>query len=201
VDKSPEALAVATMNAERLGVRNVSWIEADVTSKDFWAALRAKIDEVPLLSGGSRACAIISNPPYVSVTEWEQCEPEVRDFEPRMALVPDGGSAVFVSECIIDSWSDLVNTYNSGRTRFFLGMETGIDHPQTILANRFALTENTIQTGFPLFRAHDQVRYFPVALQSDTKDTMTAAVPFVCEDLEGRPRFLFASAVSCGSSG
>jgi hypothetical protein len=80
-------------------------------------------------------------------------------------------------------------------------METGIDHPQTILANRFALTENTSQTGFPLFRAHDQVRYFPVALQSETSDTMTAAVPFVCEDLEGRPRFLFASAVSCGSSG
>jgi methylase of polypeptide subunit release factors len=187
------------MNAEQLGVRNVSWIEADVTSKDFWAALTAKIDEVPLLSGGSRACAIVSNPPYVSVTEWEQCEAEVRDFEPRMALVPDGGSAVFVSECMLDSWSDLVNTYNSGRIRFFFGMETGIDHPQTILANRFALADDTSQTGFPVFRAHDHVRYFPVALQNETNDTMTAAVPFICEDLEGRPRFLFASAVSRGS--
>ncbi len=32
---------------------------------------------------------IVSNPPYVTTGEWEQLDPSVRDFEPRMAL--DGG--------------------------------------------------------------------------------------------------------------
>ena len=31
--------------------------------------------------------AVVSNPPYVSETEWETLEPEVREYDPRVALV------------------------------------------------------------------------------------------------------------------
>ena len=30
---------------------------------------------------------VVSNPPYVSEREWETLEPEVRDHDPRVALV------------------------------------------------------------------------------------------------------------------
>jgi len=32
--------------------------------------------------------AVVSNPPYVSAEEWDGLEPEVRDHDPREALVP-----------------------------------------------------------------------------------------------------------------
>lgn len=35
---------------------------------------------------------MVSNPPYVSESEWQELAPELREFEPRRALVagPDG---------------------------------------------------------------------------------------------------------------
>jgi release factor glutamine methyltransferase len=196
VDKSSDALAVAMINAERLGVKNVSWIESDVTSSTFWEELKAHLDRVPLLPGGRRVCAIVSNPPYVSAGEWEQCSPEVREFEPRVALVPDGDTPLCVSESILERWSQLIDTCGAGETQFFLGMETGVDHPQAILAQRNAQVGCGDQKQFPLFRADDSVRDFPLAICQGSSGDSFSFVPFVCEDLEGKPRFLFASAMS-----
>jgi release factor glutamine methyltransferase len=71
VDASPEALALARENAERLGLA------------------------VDLRAGGFEAAAagwdlVVSNPPYVAPAELERLEPEVRDWEPREALVGEG---------------------------------------------------------------------------------------------------------------
>ena len=41
----------------------------------------------PLVDKGERFRAIVSNPPYVSVAEWDELDASVRDFEPRDALV------------------------------------------------------------------------------------------------------------------
>lgn len=81
-DASAEALAVARGNAERLEL----------------------IDRVRLLEGdlfapveGGVYHLIVCNPPYVTEAELAECEPEVKDHEPRMALVP-GPSGLEVIE-------------------------------------------------------------------------------------------------------
>lgn len=71
-DRSAAALAVAQANARRL-LAAVQWFQAD------W---------LTALAAEPRFDLIVSNPPYVSAAEWEQLAPEVRDYEPRAALVP-----------------------------------------------------------------------------------------------------------------
>lgn len=76
IDRSPEALAVAQANAMRHGVRDrIEWLEGDLLSPLHARQAADTID------------VIVSNPPYISESDWTGLEPEVRVFEPRMALV------------------------------------------------------------------------------------------------------------------
>lgn len=76
IDRSPEALAVAKANAARYAVDDkIEWLEGDLL-----APLRGRLSEGSL-------DVIVSNPPYISESDWAALEPEVRVFEPRMALV------------------------------------------------------------------------------------------------------------------
>ena len=76
LDASAEALAVARQNAERNEVNGrIEFLQSD----DFAA-----------MSSASSFDLIISNPPYIPSTEIETLQPEVRDFDPRLAL--DGGT-------------------------------------------------------------------------------------------------------------
>jgi release factor glutamine methyltransferase len=75
VDISPEALGLARRNAEAHQVADrVQWVQGDA-----FAALPA----------GRRFDLVVSNPPYIASAEIETLEPEVKDFDPRLAL--DGG--------------------------------------------------------------------------------------------------------------
>ena len=77
-DRSPSALAVAQANAKRHGVGDrVTFLLGD---------LFAPLQELVL---HRRLTAIVSNPPYIAQCELMALEPEVRLFEPRLAL--DGG--------------------------------------------------------------------------------------------------------------
>lgn len=80
LDISRPALAVARENASRHGVRDrLLFVEADFCS-------------APLRGGAFEL--IVANPPYVSAAEYCELSHEVRDFEPRQALVPlQGGGA------------------------------------------------------------------------------------------------------------
>lgn len=72
VDVSPGALAVAAGNARRARVADrVLFVCADAYSA---------------LKTGVRFDVVVSNPPYVSEGEWDALPPEVRDFEPPVAL-------------------------------------------------------------------------------------------------------------------
>lgn len=73
IDVSPDALAAAEANAQAAGLTRVSFARGDVLApaKDF------------------RPDVILSNPPYISSGECETLMPDVRQFEPRLAL--DGG--------------------------------------------------------------------------------------------------------------
>ena len=72
-DNSNAALEIAVKNARRHGVaERVQWIECD---------LLAGIAAEPALD------FIVSNPPYVSAAEYEKLPRDVKDFEPREALL------------------------------------------------------------------------------------------------------------------
>ena len=78
-DIIPEAVALATRNADRLGLSAT----IDVRVGDLEAALAP-------LDIGDGFDIICSNPPYVTSDEWERLDRNVRDYEPRSAL--DGGA-------------------------------------------------------------------------------------------------------------
>lgn len=77
-DIDPAALEVARDNAARLGVGE----RVELRLGDLFAACKP----------GERFAAITANPPYIASHEFDGLEPEVRDFEPRLALDagPDG---------------------------------------------------------------------------------------------------------------
>jgi release factor glutamine methyltransferase len=81
VDVSAEALAVAAENVERHGLKNISLQNADLFSAD-------PVNRPYHL--------IVSNPPYVSLEEFQQLQPEVREFEPRGATTDDADGFRFI---------------------------------------------------------------------------------------------------------
>jgi release factor glutamine methyltransferase len=84
---SAAALAVAAENAGRIGVGD----RFDLRQSDLFSALdEEKFD------------AIVSNPPYVAAAEISGLAPEVRDFEPSVALT-DGADGLTVIAAIIES--------------------------------------------------------------------------------------------------
>jgi release factor glutamine methyltransferase len=80
VDLSPAALLVARGNAARLHLES----RATFHEGDLLEPVRALAGHIDL---------VVSNPPYVSAEEWVSLEPEVRDHDPRRALVPPEGVA------------------------------------------------------------------------------------------------------------
>ena len=75
LDISREALDVARDNARRLGVESrVRFYQGDLA--------------LPLRDMVRRVDLVASNPPYVDAADFASLMPEVRDHEPRLALVP-----------------------------------------------------------------------------------------------------------------
>jgi release factor glutamine methyltransferase len=73
-DKSFDALACARANAQRLGLAHRCMFAAG----DYATALRGPFD------------LVVCNPPYIASGDITQLDPEVRDYDPRLAL--DGGA-------------------------------------------------------------------------------------------------------------
>ena len=71
VDSSPDALALARENSETL--------DLDIDLHE--AGLEAVEEGWDL---------VVSNPPYIAASEWDSLQPEIRDWEPRGALVGEG---------------------------------------------------------------------------------------------------------------
>lgn len=73
IDTSPAALAVAEENARQHGLaERIEFVESDLLAA---------------LPDGGKFDFVVSNPPYVAEGEWAGLAPDVRDFEPRGALV------------------------------------------------------------------------------------------------------------------
>jgi release factor glutamine methyltransferase len=74
LDLSPAALEVARRNAVRLGVAD----RASLMLSNWFERAEGAFD------------LIVSNPPYIAADEMPGLEPEVRDWEPRLALTDEG---------------------------------------------------------------------------------------------------------------
>jgi release factor glutamine methyltransferase len=87
-DASPDALELARENATANGV------EVDFVQTDLLAGVEGRFE------------LIVSNPPYVLPSELDAHEPEVRDWEPRAALVDDGQTDRLVGDATraLDGW-------------------------------------------------------------------------------------------------
>ena len=79
VDLSPQALAQASANLERWGVRAGNQIS--LVRSDWWTALEPWWGRLDL---------VVSNPPYIPTPLLADLDPVVRDHEPTLAL--DGGA-------------------------------------------------------------------------------------------------------------
>ncbi len=73
-DLSPDALAVAQGNATRHGLA----ARATFHLSDWFRAVQGRFD------------LIVSNPPYIAADEMAALAPDVRDWEPHLALTPGG---------------------------------------------------------------------------------------------------------------
>ncbi len=108
-DISEEALLVASKNAEKLGLsERADFLETDLFPKEV-----KKFD------------LIVSNPPYIASDVIEMLAPEVKDYEPRLALDGDSDGLGFYKRIVAMAPSYL---YSSG----YLIMEIGYDQAETV---------------------------------------------------------------------
>ncbi len=87
LEKSPDALAITLENAVSNGVVE----RLELRESDVFGALKQ----------GESFDLIVSNPPYVPLEDVSSLQPEVRDFEPQMALT-DGGDGLGIVEQIVN---------------------------------------------------------------------------------------------------
>lgn len=73
-DISDQALVVAKSNCAALGLED----RVALLQSDWFAAVEGRFD------------LILSNPPYIALTEWDGLDYEVRAFDPRIALTDEG---------------------------------------------------------------------------------------------------------------
>lgn len=104
VDLSEAALNVARTNAAELG------IEADFVQSDLFDNVKGRFD------------VIVSNPPYIATDEIGELEPEVKDYEPFMALDGMKDGLFFYRKIISDAGTHLVP---GGLLAFEIGCEQG----------------------------------------------------------------------------
>lgn len=94
IDSSPAALAVARANAEEHGVRQqIEFLEGDLLSG---------------VAEGEQFDFVVSNPPYVADGEFAALPRDVRDYEPRAALVAGPTGTEVIARLLPQAASRLV---------------------------------------------------------------------------------------------
>jgi len=105
-DISKNALKIAEFNAEKLGVKNkITFINSDIFEN---ININYKFD------------VIVSNPPYISILEKENLQPEVALHEPHQALFSEDDKGISFYEKIISQAKNRLNKNG------YLAVEVGI---------------------------------------------------------------------------
>jgi release factor glutamine methyltransferase len=83
IDVSAGAIKLAKENARMLGISNASYQVSDIFTDEWLSTISKTFD------------MIVSNPPYISRSDFEQLEPELNRFEPRSALTDESNGLSF----------------------------------------------------------------------------------------------------------
>lgn len=111
-DFSNEALSIARENNERLKLSNVQFKKSNVLHNNWLVDIPKSID------------LLVSNPPYVSLADFEHLPPELRLFEPKEALTDGAGGLTFY-EALARHAGRLLTP--QGRLIVELGYDVGAD--------------------------------------------------------------------------
>lgn len=115
-DKSEKALDVARENARRHGVADrVRFLEGDLFGSLEELDLRGRVD------------IMVSNPPYVPSEEYSTLQPEVRDHEPRMALLA-GQNGTEIHQRIIDEAPEFLRSEGALIMEMGMGQAEALEH-------------------------------------------------------------------------
>lgn len=106
IDRSVDALRIARANVEASGLGNVTCVEGDLLEP----------------ARGFEPDLVVSNPPYIAGRDLADLPPDVRDFEPRLAL--DGGpDGLAVIRRLVAQSGELLRA--DGRLLFEIGFDQG----------------------------------------------------------------------------
>lgn len=106
IDRSVDALRIARANVEASGLGNVTCVEGDLLEP----------------ARGFEPDLVVSNPPYIAGRDLADLPPDVRDFEPRLAL--DGGAdGLAVIRRLVAQSGELLRA--DGRLLFEIGFDQG----------------------------------------------------------------------------
>lgn len=120
LDISDEALKIAVENRELNGASNLKFLKSDV----FQHVKEKNYD------------LIVSNPPYIPVKEYNELMPEVKQYEPRMALTDGGDGYYFYRKISEESMKYLKN---GGYLAFEVGYNQGETVSQLMEKNGFRI--------------------------------------------------------------
>jgi release factor glutamine methyltransferase len=112
-DVSEEALALARENALRLGAYNLAFRRGDL-----FAAVEP----------ACRFDLVTANPPYVPSTEMAQLAPDIREYEPRVALDGGGDGLAILHRIVADAPAHLAHRHG------VLAVEVGAGEARAVAA-------------------------------------------------------------------
>ena len=109
LDKSKDAIDLAKKNASYHKIENARFEEFDWDQEKL-------VDKYDI---------IVSNPPYLKIDEWTNAESEVRNFDPKIALVSKDGTKDLIK--IIEHAKSNLNKDG------MIALETGLGHKTTLI--------------------------------------------------------------------
>ncbi|NNK77659.1 MAG: peptide chain release factor N(5)-glutamine methyltransferase [Litoreibacter sp.] len=122
VDICEAALKIARQNADRIGVAD----RATFLQSDWWEKVSGKFD------------LIVSNPPYIKEAVLAELAPEVRDWEPTLALTP-GGDGLAAYRVLAGRVQEFLS--EAGRVLVEIGHDQGADVSELFRKAGFARVE------------------------------------------------------------
>ena len=130
-DSSADALALARENAERLG-------------------LTVELVETNLLDGlAGPFDLVVSNPPYVRLEELDALQPEVRDWEPRAALLDEGQTEALARAARDVLEGSLVLEVHEERAADVAAALSAIGYTGTTITRDLAGRERVVEARWP----------------------------------------------------
>ncbi len=108
-DVSQDALDVARQNADRIGVTS----RASFVASDWWTSVDGLYD------------VVVSNPPYIPAADIADLDPDVRDWEPHLALSP-GPEGLESYRAIAASLAEHLHPNGRGFFEFGIGQASDV---------------------------------------------------------------------------